>query len=65
MNQFKRSMKAIAKQIIFTTILTLCAPVTAGAQSVVKELKEDVNRAAGMFYARPIIEHHKVTPPQR
>lgn len=65
MNQFKRSMKAIAKQIIFTTILTLCAPVTAGAQSVVKELKEDVNRAAGMFYARPIIEHHKVTPPPK
>ena len=44
MNQFKRSMKAIAKQIIFTTILTLCAPVTAGAQSVVKELKENVNQ---------------------
>ena len=52
----------MVKKTLTILVVALTAMSNVQAQSVVKELKEDVNRAAGMFYARPIVEHHKVTP---
>ena len=41
-------------KFILTTILVLSS-LGAEAQTVEQELKANVNRAAGMFYARPIV----------
>ena len=46
------------------TILLVLSSLGAEAQTVEQELKADVNRAAGMFYARPLVRKMpKDTPP--
>lgn len=49
---------------LFLTILFTLIGMGAMAQTVEQELKANVNRAAGMFYARPIVgKASKDTPP--
>ena len=59
MNQFSVRVKAIC-----WVIVSLLVSASVQAQTdVIKEMKADINRAAGMFYTRPVGKMPKDTPP--
>ena len=59
MNQFSVRVKTIC-----WVIVSLLVSASVQAQTdVVKEMKADINRAAGMFYTRPVGKMPKDTPP--
>ena len=59
MNQFSVRVKTIC-----WVIVSLLASASVQAQTdVIKEMKADINRAAGMFYTRPVGKMPKDTPP--
>ena len=59
MNQFSVRVKTIC-----WVIVSLLVSASVQAQTdVIKEVKADINRAAGMFYTRPVGKMPKDTPP--
>lgn len=59
MNQFSVRVKTIC-----WVIVSLLVSASLQAQTdVIKEMKADINRAAGMFYTRPVGKMPKDTPP--
>ena len=59
MNQFSVKVKTIC-----WVIVSLLVSASVQAQTdVIKEMKADINRAAGMFYTRPVGKMPKDTPP--
>jgi len=48
---------------LLIAIATLCTTQGAGAQTIADELRADVRRSAGMYYALPVTETTKDTPP--
>ena len=59
MNQFSVRVKTIC-----WVIVSLLVSASVQAQTdVIKEMKADINRAAGMFYTRPVGKMPKDTPP--
>ncbi len=59
MNQFLLRVKTIC-----WVIVSLLVSASVQAQTdVIKEMKADINRAAGMFYTRPVGKMPKDTPP--
>ena len=59
MNQFSVRVKTIC-----WVIVSLLVSASVQAQTdVIKEMKTDINRAAGMFYTRPVGKMPKDTPP--
>ena len=59
MNQFSMRVKTIC-----WVIVSLLVSASVQAQTdVLKEVKADINRAAGMFYTRPVGKMPKDTPP--
>ena len=59
MNQFSVKVKTIC-----WVIVSLLVSASVQAQTdVIKEVKADINRAAGMFYTRPVGKMPKDTPP--
>ena len=51
----------VDKKLLTLSALAI-ASISLHAQSVIKELKADVNRAAGTYYALPILKNEKDTP---
>ena len=52
------------KRKIFGVIVSVIISVSVQAQTeIVKEVRADINRAAGMFYTRPVDKMPKDTPP--
>ena len=52
------------KRIFFAVIFTLLTSLSAGAQSVAEELRDDVNRSAGLYYALPVPAIQTDTAPE-